>query len=207
MSDYLCAPFPYLVGVHSSAIEAVKKMPLDSVLFCNLDQKTLSGLLASDLVMLPPVQVNALAGRLERAREKGLGTVAWNLEVFEIAFFFLFGDVFSFVSQVQEAFLHSICSVMGPFRRYYMGLFDKEGYLTDCAGSAKRYLAQLVEAQCFQSFLERRKEPVDDEFEKRVERENQKNYVYVFFFSRLIDGSATRREEPRSKIWAARSTI
>ena len=96
MADYLCAPFPYLVGVHASAIELVRKMPIDSVLFCNLDHKILSGLDQADLILLPPVQVNSLAGRLDRARDKGFGTIAWNQEVkkFErklpkINFFFL----------------------------------------------------------------------------------------------------------------------
>lgn len=82
MADYLCAPFPYLVGVHSSVMDSVKRMPLDSVLFCDLDQKMLSGLVQSDLIMLPPVQINALAGRLDRARDKGFGTLSWNQEVF-----------------------------------------------------------------------------------------------------------------------------
>ncbi len=39
--------------------------------------------------------------------------------------------------------------------------------MADCSGSTKRYLTQLVEAQCFQSFLDRRKENLDDEFDKR----------------------------------------
>lgn len=81
MADYLCAPFPYLVGVHVSVMDAVKRMPLESVLFCDLDQKIVSGVSQNDLVMLPPVQINALAGRLDRAREKGFGTLAWNQEV------------------------------------------------------------------------------------------------------------------------------
>jgi hypothetical protein len=124
MADYLCAPFPYLVGVHSSVMDSVKRMPLDSVLFCDLDQKMLSGLVQSDLIMLPPVQINALAGRLDRARDKGFGTLSWNQEVFLKNFVLLSCFIF-FAKKVQEAFLHAMCSLIGPYRRYYLGLFDK----------------------------------------------------------------------------------
>ena len=103
MADYLCAPFPYLVGVHSSVMDSVKRMPLDSVLFCDLDQKMLSGLVQSDLIMLPPVQINALAGRLDRARDKGFGTLSWNQEVFFISFCCRF----SFLSQKKRSKKHS----------------------------------------------------------------------------------------------------
>ncbi len=59
------------------------------------------------------------------------------------------------------------CSLMAQYRRYYMGSFDKEGFLADCPGSTKRFFAQFLEAQMFSSFLDRRKEALEDEFERR----------------------------------------
>jgi hypothetical protein len=147
MADYLCAPFPYFCGLHSSAMDAVQRMPLDAVAFCDLDRQTL-GIAQSDLTILPPVQLNALVQRLERLRYSGFGTVAWNQEV-------------------QEAFLSLQCSLMASYRRYYIGSFDKEGFLADCSGSTKRFFAQFLESQMFSSFLDRRKEALEDEFERR----------------------------------------
>ncbi len=80
MADYLGAPFPYVCGLHSSALDAVRRMPLDAVSFCDLDRQTLD-LAQSDLTILPPVQLNALVQRLERVRHSGFGTLAWNQEV------------------------------------------------------------------------------------------------------------------------------
>ena len=147
MVDYLCAPFPYVCGLHSSSMEAVQRLPLDAVSFCDLDRQTL-GMAQSDLTILPPVQLNALVQRLERARHGTFGSVSWNQEV-------------------QDAFLSMHCSLMASYRRYYLGSFDKEGFLADCPGSTKRFFAEFLEAQMFSSFLDRRKEALEDEFERR----------------------------------------
>ncbi len=128
-------------------METVSKLPLDAVCFCDLDKQRLS-MTQADLTVLPPVQLNALVQRLERLRQSGFGTQSWN-------------------EGVQDAFLNVHCSLMASYRRYYMGVFDKEGFLADCPGSTKRFLTQFVEAQMFSSFLHGRREAQDDEFDRR----------------------------------------
>jgi hypothetical protein len=42
--DYVCAPMPYILGIHSSMLQKVLKMPIDEVVIFDLDKREIKGL-------------------------------------------------------------------------------------------------------------------------------------------------------------------
>lgn len=49
--DYVCAPMPFIVGIHSSMLPKVLKMPIESLIIVNLDSKEMVG--APSSIKLP----------------------------------------------------------------------------------------------------------------------------------------------------------
>ena len=41
--DYVCAPMPYILGIHSSMLQKVLKMPIEEVVILDLDKRELRG--------------------------------------------------------------------------------------------------------------------------------------------------------------------
>uniref|UniRef100_A0A8D0G5T6 UDENN domain-containing protein n=1 Tax=Sphenodon punctatus TaxID=8508 RepID=A0A8D0G5T6_SPHPU len=65
LSDYCCAPMPYLIGIHLSLMEKVRNMALEDVVILNVDTNTLETPF-DDLQSLPNDVVSALKNRLKK---------------------------------------------------------------------------------------------------------------------------------------------
>ncbi|RDD39900.1 DENN domain-containing protein 1B [Trichoplax sp. H2] len=64
--DYCCAPMPFLIGVHSSLMEDVRRRPLSEVVILNVDENKLE-LPDKDLNALPQELVHHLKSILKRS--------------------------------------------------------------------------------------------------------------------------------------------
>lgn len=101
------ATFPFVLGFHASLAETIRALPLEQVVFVDLDRGTAT-VEERDVQLLPRGQATALVSALKRANSDGPGTSQWNLAV-------------------QDAFVDFFCDCFGHFRKHILegGALDK----------------------------------------------------------------------------------
>ncbi|XP_021259836.1 DENN domain-containing protein 1B isoform X1 [Numida meleagris] len=134
--DYVCAPMPYLIGVHLSLIERVKNRSLEDVVLLNVDTNNLENPF-NDLNNLPGEVVSALKNKLKK---QSTAT----------------GD------GVAKAFLRAQASLFGSYRdalRYKPGepiTFCENSFVKHRSSTTKQFLETAVNLQLFKQFIDGR---------------------------------------------------
>ena len=67
---YCCAPMPFIIGVHTSHLDQIAQMPLEEVVFVDLDDCTIAGANPDDLEVLPTVACDELKKSLKSNERK-----------------------------------------------------------------------------------------------------------------------------------------
>nr|XP_057913150.1 DENN domain-containing protein 1A-like isoform X1 [Doryrhamphus excisus] len=134
--DYCCAPMPYLIGVHSSLMEKVRRLAMDDVVVLNVDTNTLETPF-NDLQSLPQDVVSSLKSRLKKfSTTPGDG--------------------------MARAFLKSQASLFGSYRnalRIESGepiTFSEEAFVNHRLSAMREFLQNAIHLQLFKQFIDGR---------------------------------------------------
>ncbi|CAJ1053157.1 DENN domain-containing protein 1B isoform X3 [Xyrichtys novacula] len=152
--EYCCAPMPYLIGVHTSLSERVRRNGLEEVVILNVDTNTLETPF-DDLKKIPSDVMSGLKVCLKRqAVAPGCG--------------------------VSKAFLKAQALLFGGYRDALQGnqegemCFSEELFLDHKSPSMRQFLQSAVHLQFFKQFIDGRldilnkgKEP-EDLFEEEI---------------------------------------
>eukprot|EP01118_Nematostelium_gracile_P003011 TRINITY_DN13456_c0_g1_i1.p1 TRINITY_DN13456_c0_g1~~TRINITY_DN13456_c0_g1_i1.p1 ORF type:complete len:655 (+),score=146.82 TRINITY_DN13456_c0_g1_i1:67-2031(+) len=151
--DYCMAPMPFLVGVHSSAVKILKKMPTEEIFFVDLDEKNVE-LPNTDLKILPDtgkLRQNLEFNLLQGKRNDGL--LDSNIsECFRSWFYPLFGNYVSFLVKVEDHYE-----------------FKKDDWLRASINkNNQKFMEVFLVAQMFERFIAESEElgPNENIFEK-----------------------------------------
>eukprot|EP01080_Neovahlkampfia_damariscottae_P005872 gene5872-9700_t len=108
--DYVCAPMPYILGIHSSMLQKVLKMPIEEVVILDLDKRELRH---ADIVTKLPYESVLLSEMNEARTEEGIDN-EYLFETFLNFFVKLFGTYRKFMNRedkkmvfLEEDFLKS----------------------------------------------------------------------------------------------------
>ncbi|XP_071947436.1 DENN domain-containing protein 1B-like isoform X2 [Antedon mediterranea] len=179
--DYCCAPMPYLIGVHSSLMQKVKKMPLDEVLVLDADINDFESPY-NDLDKLPSDVVNQLKRNLKNnATQLGDG--------------------------IARSFMKALVPIIGNYRAAIKPKetdcnsleFQNELFVKSSSSSMHPFLEMLLHSQHFQEFIGDRLSNLNagkgyqDIFEdeiRAVNSEKEKNKVKGAFNNMRNDSKA-----------------
>eukprot|EP00795_Rhopilema_esculentum_P010626 gene10626-19366_t len=136
--DYCCAPMPFLLGVHSSMMEDVHRMPLDDVVILDADKNELSSPF-NDMEIFPQEVSSKLLSRLKKL-DRALD------------------------DYVASQFLRALVKVIGGYRdalRFKEQengeggkiVFDEESFLATRSSSIRPFLEQILHLQSFIQFI------------------------------------------------------
>ncbi|XP_075885547.1 DENN domain-containing protein 1A isoform X5 [Nelusetta ayraudi] len=134
--DYCCAPMPFLIGVHSSLMERVRRLALDDVVVLNVDTNTLETPY-DDLQSLPSDVISSLKSRLKK-----VSTTT--------------GD------GVARAFLKSQAALFGSYRNALQIesgepiTFNEEVFMNHRSSVMKQFLQNAIQLQLFKQFIDGR---------------------------------------------------
>ncbi|ETV98465.1 hypothetical protein, variant [Aphanomyces invadans] len=186
LSDFLCSPVPFVVGVSAHQLQQAQRDTLDDVIFVNLDTNTISAPPQCPLPRVPdrPKKklVKALGALCERAaiavrdetrhvddtdRLYGLvedcpvatDDVAWRHEQCDVAAHM--DDVWSGLQELVTGFFRSLVRDCKKYCRAspaHQIQFDSKGYLRDF-GSTREFCSHFFETQQFQQYIAREMEP------------------------------------------------
>uniref|UniRef100_A0A3Q3W9Y4 UDENN domain-containing protein n=1 Tax=Mola mola TaxID=94237 RepID=A0A3Q3W9Y4_MOLML len=135
--DY-CAPMPYLIGVHSSLMEKVRRLTLDDVVVLNVDTNTLETPY-NDLQSLPNDVVSSLKSSLKKVSSTT-------------------GD------GVAQAFLKSQAALFGSYRNALQIesgepiTFNEEAFVNHRSSAMRQFLQNAIQLQLFKQFIDGRLE-------------------------------------------------
>uniref|UniRef100_A0A3Q3WMA3 UDENN domain-containing protein n=1 Tax=Mola mola TaxID=94237 RepID=A0A3Q3WMA3_MOLML len=136
--DYCCAPMPYLIGVHSSLMEKVRRLTLDDVVVLNVDTNTLETPY-NDLQSLPNDVVSSLKSSLKKVSSTT-------------------GD------GVAQAFLKSQAALFGSYRNALQIesgepiTFNEEAFVNHRSSAMRQFLQNAIQLQLFKQFIDGRLE-------------------------------------------------
>lgn len=151
LSSMTMATFPFIIGLHADAQEAVSKLPLEPTVFVDLDKGDLS-VPQSHVEQVPSSMVQLLSAALNKCRaDHSFGSLGWNMAL-------------------QDAFVAFFVEMFGGYRQYFVGgkLFDKDAFLLAHPHRSWRpYLAAFCDTQMWTQFLERRRVAPTDDFERQ----------------------------------------
>ncbi|XP_033096034.1 DENN domain-containing protein 1B-like isoform X3 [Anneissia japonica] len=177
--DYCCAPMPYLIGVHSSLMQKVKKMPLDEVLVLDADINDFESPY-NDLEKLSSDVVNQL--------KKNLRNNATQL-----------GD------GIARSFMKALVPIIGNYRAAIKQQdtskfeFEEELFIKHSPTNMHTFLETLLHSQHFQEFIGDRlndlnaKRGYNDIFEEEIRAastEKEKNKMKDAFLNMKTDSRA-----------------
>ena len=135
--DYCTAPMPFLMGVHSSMMEQVRRMPINDVVILDVDQNELETPYTEDLLQIPPHVTSQLKHTLKKSSSA-------------------YGDT------MTRAFMHAMVALMGGYRSALKmregesGVtFDEDSFIHS-RPQMEEFLSQLLHFQHFQQFLNSR---------------------------------------------------
>ena len=136
--DYVSAPMPYVIGVHSTVLEKAKKNEICDAVILNVDTNTLSSEY-DDFEDLPSDISSYLKRHLKK--DKVITQMATH------------GDV------IPKAFMQALVRLIGGYRdalRFHAGepiTFDREGFVLSRPPSMQPFLEKMFELQIFLQFI------------------------------------------------------
>eukprot|EP00117_Sycon_ciliatum_P020443 scpid18653/ scgid18214/ DENN domain-containing protein 1A; Connecdenn len=163
--DYCCAPMPFLVGVHSSVMAKIRKMPLDEVVVLDADANTLE-IYHDDLSLIPPDVIGPLKDTLKKHTSALDETVA---KAFLDAFVYLIGGY-------RDAL---------RFREGEQIKFDAMAFIDSRPKQMQPFLQKVLHLQQFQQFMMERLHRLNqgqglrDVFENAITSSSQDSTNYL----------------------------
>jgi hypothetical protein len=134
LKDYCAAPMPFLMGVHSSLMEDVHRMPMDDVVILDMDNNVIESPHVEDLGSMPSEVIAELKHVLKK-ESSGYGDNAC------------------------KAFMLAMVSMIGGYRKalkFREGeaevVFDEEAFFTSRL-QMEEFLASLLHFQHFRQFI------------------------------------------------------
>ncbi|KAM8972520.1 DENN domain-containing protein 1C [Pelodytes ibericus] len=185
--DYICAPMPYLIGIHSSLMQKVSAKTLEDVVVFNVDTNNLETPF-QDLQNLPPHVVTPMKVRLRKQTA-------------------LMGDGVSRVFLGAQAMLFGgyrdalICTPGEPIS------FCHESFLNTKCSALRRFLQSAVHLQLFTQFIDSRLEKLNagggftDIFEQEITRSglSGNSRSYQLWLDNLKKGSGSLINNMKSR--------
>lgn len=152
--DYCSAPMPFIIGVHSSFMEQVKRMALDEVVILDADNNSIETPF-NDLQVLPSEAVTQLKHNLKNSSQVS-------------------GD------GVARAFLKTLVYLLGTYREALTLengeiVFDRDVFVTNGSKHELPFRNAVLQLQHFAQFVEYRvdalnkNEAIDDLFEEELD--------------------------------------
>ncbi|XP_041481127.1 DENN domain-containing protein 1B-like isoform X3 [Lytechinus variegatus] len=178
--DYCSAPMPFIIGVHSSFMEKVKKMALDEVVILDADNNSIETPF-NDLQVLPSEAVTQLKHNLKNSSQVS-------------------GD------GVARSFLKTLVYLLGSYREALTLengeiVFDRDAFVSNGSRHELAFRNTVLQLQHFAQFVEfrvgalNRNEAIDDLFEEELD-------------SRIASGSKIQENIRRRLLQAkAKSTV
>jgi hypothetical protein len=134
LKDYCAAPMPFLMGVHSSLMEDVRRMPMDDVVILDMDDNVIESPHVDDLTNMPGDVISELKHVLKK-------------------------DSSAYGDNVCKAFMLAMVSMIGGYRKalkFREGetevVFDEEVFFTS-RPQMEEFLASLLHFQHFRQFI------------------------------------------------------
>jgi len=168
--DYCCAPMPFLLGVHSSMMDTVRRMPLDDVVIFDIDKSEFNSSF-NDMEVFPREVSSKLLHKLKKL-DRALD------------------------DYVASQFLRALVKVIGGYRdalRFKEQeneggkiVFDEDAFLTSRSSSIKPFLEQILHLQSFMQFIAGRLDlmnagiEVADVFEQEISNEGGDTHKWKF---------------------------
>jgi hypothetical protein len=148
--DYCSAPMPFIVGLHKSLMLPLQKMPLNEVVFVDLDGDQVSSV-PEDIANLPPTIIGPLRVVLEAATGDIRRTGSTDY------------------TAVANAFRHFFVKIFAGYRRFFVNKdingtprmsFDKDAFIASPTQSkaVRKFLEVFFASQMFERFIAEREE-------------------------------------------------
>ncbi len=147
--SYVCAPMPFIVGIHTSMLREVKSLPTENLIIVNLDTKEISGLQINP-DYFNPLKITATknfvlpnAIKLHNQLKSANGQT----------------------DKIMNAFLDFFVAIFGEYRLYMRVKirqnnqleFDEEAFLDSHNQETRDFLIKLTQSQLYQQFIAERK--------------------------------------------------
>eukprot|EP00026_Physarum_polycephalum_P001911 Phypoly_transcript_01914.p1 GENE.Phypoly_transcript_01914~~Phypoly_transcript_01914.p1 ORF type:complete len:893 (+),score=151.82 Phypoly_transcript_01914:162-2840(+) len=147
--DYCSAPMPFVIGLHSSLLLSLQKMPMSEVVLVDLDRDQVSAV-AGDLALLPqsllgPLKtvLDAATADFHRITSTSKSTLDWQ--------------------RVAEAFRHFFVRVFHSYARFFVQKpgadavkFDKDAFIQAQPKQIRKFLETFCASQMFERFIAER---------------------------------------------------
>eukprot|EP01103_Thecamoeba_quadrilineata_P014882 TRINITY_DN4542_c0_g1_i1.p1 TRINITY_DN4542_c0_g1~~TRINITY_DN4542_c0_g1_i1.p1 ORF type:complete len:692 (-),score=133.77 TRINITY_DN4542_c0_g1_i1:58-2133(-) len=137
LMDYCAAPMPFFVGILSSSLPILEKLPLEDVLLVDLFHGRFLRKPAAD-DPLPPAFAQQMALSLSRIVLSGIKNRAFDL-------------------QIARCIFHYQFDLLGPYQMYLIQhKFDRDSFLAGQPHDRQRFYQELESSQMWEIFLRER---------------------------------------------------